>query len=50
MPNYSTKTVAVALRLDIKAYNIIKRRSAKQGLKVGKYLRGLIETDALRKR
>ena len=50
MPNYSSKTVPVALRLDVKAYNVIKRRAGRKGLTVGHYLRGLIEYDALRKR
>lgn len=50
MPNISHKTVPVALRLDLKVYNIIKRRSDKQGLKVGEYLRRFLEYDANRKR
>jgi len=50
MPNTSSKTVAVALRLDVKAYNIVKKRADKHKLTVGHYLKGLIEYDALRKR
>ena len=50
MPNFSTKTVAVAMRINLTAWAILKRRADKRGLTVGHYLKGLVEYDALRKR
>jgi len=50
MPNNSSRTVAIATRIDIKAYNVIKRRSQKRGLKVSSYIRERIEIDATRRR
>jgi len=50
MPNKSSLTVPIATRISIQAYAILKRRSGKRGLRVGEYIRRLIQYDALRKR
>ena len=44
------KTAAIACRVSLTAYVILKRRADKRGLKVGKYAEKFLETDALRKR
>ena len=50
MPNTSSKTVAVALRVPTEAYRIIKRRADKRELTIAHYIRRFIEYDAMRRR
>ena len=50
MPNYSSKTVAIACRVSLTAWTIILRRAQRRGLKVSEYIRERLEYDALRKR
>jgi len=43
-------TKPVACRVSLKVYNILLRRSGKQGIKISEYLMNRITYDALRKR
>lgn len=51
MPNISSKTKAIATRIDIEVWNIIERRLKKssQYKNVNEYIRKRIEYDTLRK-
>ena len=49
MPNNSSRTVAVAFRIPVEVYNILKRRSVNRGIKVSEYLAKRVEYDTLRK-
>jgi len=50
MPNISHRTGVIATRIDIEAYNVIKRRADKRGLTVNQYCRERLTIDATRKR